>query len=255
MRLQHERGKNPHPDAFFSGRRPDSNAGLSQPPRHPNYLRVLPPPVPTPRGPVPGTGAAAPPSAALRRTPAIMNDRIETESITTSFIHPTPCLRSDRSLPRNKEAADKLVPRVAGGPAGLADLRCSSVALRHRLSAALLLAALRVLPSATARHADPVRGNPRTVRSAVGRWTRVKRRRNKHLGDFPTLPSKGGKAVRRRHMFSGFRYKVAPAAGCSLAGPCARCGFEPGPPTRVALEGTEAPSGKCEYAPMSQDSI
>ena len=216
MRLQHERGKNPHPDAFFSGRRPDSNAGLSQPPRHPNYLRVLPPPVPTPRGPVPGTGAAAPPSAALRRTPAIMNDRIETESITTSFIHPTPCLRSDRSLPRNKEAADKLVPRVAGGPAGLADLRCSSVALRHRLSAALLLAALRVLPSATARHADPVRGNPRTVRSAVGRWHESNDGGTSTWVTFPPSHRKVGKPCADDTCFPGFATKWRPQPGAAL---------------------------------------
>jgi hypothetical protein len=77
-----------------------------------------------------------------------MNDRTEIESHTTSVIHPTPCFRSDRSPSRNERGRRQTRPRVAGGPASLAEIRCSSVALRHRLSAALLFAALRVIPSA-----------------------------------------------------------------------------------------------------------
>ena len=89
----------------------------SQPPSYrgrtttrPRIYRGIPPPLITPRGAAPCAFASARPSVALRSAPAIMNDRTETESITTSVIHPTPCFRSGRSLRETEEAAGKLVP-------------------------------------------------------------------------------------------------------------------------------------------------
>lgn len=69
-----------------------------------------PPPLVTPRSAAPCACASTRPSPALRMPPAIMNDRTEIESHSTSVIHPTPCFRSGRSLRETKEAADKLVP-------------------------------------------------------------------------------------------------------------------------------------------------
>jgi hypothetical protein len=173
LRLQHERGKNPHPDAFFSGRRRNSNAGLSQPPNHRATAVARPPdPAPLPRHTsaphhTPWRGALRPRLRAAERGTqerARYHERQDRDREHHDFRHPPhPMLSIGPEPPRNRRGRRQTRPRVAGGPASLAEFRCSSVALRHRLSAALLFAALRDLPSARLGARSPVWSNRRTA--------------------------------------------------------------------------------------------
>ncbi len=217
MRLQHERGKNPHPDALISGRRRNSSAGLSQPPSSPELLRATA--STRPRTPWPGARHRRR-FAAERGTQesARYHERQDRDREHHHVVHPPhPVLSIGRSLPNRprpptNSLPESLAARLAWRRSAVAPWLC--VTAFRRLCSWQRFAFSRVHGSAR----GPVERQP-THRDSAGRARSSRKCKCVScLYHFPRPRPSVESGTASRNLFARCGYKVRACRDCWRGG-------------------------------------